>query len=140
MTYPSLALAEGPPNFANFWTSMNAHEQTFYLEGYSQGVLYGIFEMAVIYNNEEDREKTEKERQLIKKIYLRDNSIDMKVLSKVITDLYSDPANSYIETNEMIFLAKDKLQGQPIDEKLIRARKYAHDTHKFRQNLMKDKR
>ncbi len=47
----------------------------------------------------------------------------------VVTDLYKDPANSFIDATDMIFLAQDKLRGENIEDDLARKRKWAVELH-----------
>ncbi len=49
----------------------------------------------------------------------------------VITDLYGDPANVYIAMVDMVYLARDKLEGQNIDPLLAAARKRAIELHRL---------
>jgi hypothetical protein len=44
------------------------------------------------------------------------------VLEKVLTDLYQDPANTFIVFSSMIYIARDKLSGLDVEPKLRRAR------------------
>ena len=46
----------------------------------------------------------------------------MVVLSNVITSLYDDPANTYVSRSDIIPIARDKIAGQPIEDRLLRAR------------------
>ena len=47
----------------------------------------------------------------------------------VMTDLYKDPANAFIRTRDILFLARDKLLGEKIDDRLVSARREAVKSH-----------
>jgi hypothetical protein len=44
------------------------------------------------------------------------------VLSNVISELYNEPANSYIEIGDVVRISRDKIQGKSVDNKLLKAR------------------
>jgi len=46
-------------------------------------------------------------------------------VTNIISDLYKDPANTYIEVSDMCLLASRKLRGEPIDSLLGELRKKA---------------
>jgi hypothetical protein len=48
---------------------------------------------------------------------------DIAAIRDVMTDLYKDPANQYVQLSDMVFIARDKLRGDQIDESLNKARK-----------------
>lgn len=47
------------------------------------------------------------------------------ILADAMTHLYDDPANSYLPFAWVLYLAKDRIEGKPIEEKLLEARKHA---------------
>jgi hypothetical protein len=53
----------------------------------------------------------------------------------VISDLYKDPANAFIITLDMFFLARDKIEGKDVEKGLMEARKKAIDTHQLNENM-----
>ncbi len=55
--------------------------------------------------------------------------IDVAVLSNVLSELYNDPANSFIEIGDMARIARDKIQGESVDNKLLKARKKVLDVY-----------
>jgi len=62
--------------------------------------------------------------------------LDLKVIRDIMNDLYKDPANSYISFQNMIFIAKDKLAGKPIENKLIEERKSIKEAEEKMQELL----
>lgn len=133
LTIPDVVLAEGPTNWSMFWKSFTIGERISYLDGYAEGVLQGYWETLGIVVSDLTKDKLKSDRttqaiQLAKEIYL---DIDMTVLSVVISDLYDDPANSYVETGDMAYIARDKIQGKPIEDRLLGARRKAQDAYKL---------
>lgn len=47
---------------------------------------------------------------------------DGAAIRDVMTNLYSDPANTYIRYDSMVYIARDKLNGKDVDPRLRRAR------------------
>jgi hypothetical protein len=47
---------------------------------------------------------------------------DADALRDVMTSLYSDPANTYIRYDSVVYLSRDKLNGKDIKPSLMRAR------------------
>ncbi len=54
-------------------------------------------------------------------------------IQEVITDLYKDPANAFICTLDMFFLARDKIEGKDITKGTMEARRKAIETHEMKQ-------
>ena len=61
---------------------------------------------------------------------------NLEVIRDIMTDLYKDPANTYISFKNMIFIAKDKLSGKPIEDKLIEERKSIKEAEEKMQELL----
>lgn len=47
---------------------------------------------------------------------------DTDVLGNVMTSLYADPANTYIQNDDMVYLARDKIGGKDVESALRDAR------------------
>ena len=61
---------------------------------------------------------------------------DLKVIRDIMNDLYKDPANAYISFQNMIFMAKDKLSGKSIENKLMEERKSIKEAEEKMQELL----
>ncbi|GAX60555.1 hypothetical protein SCALIN_C13_0067 [Candidatus Scalindua japonica] len=59
------------------------------------------------------------------------------VLRNVISDLYNDPANSYIEICDIAYIARDKIQWKFVDNKLLKARREVQAFYERFQHLLK---
>ena len=62
--------------------------------------------------------------------------LDLKVIRDIMNDLYKDPANAYINFEYMVFIAKDKLSGKPIENKLAEKRKSIKETEEKMRDLI----
>ena len=61
----------------------------------------------------------------------------LKIL-KVMTDLYSDPANKYVPFGKMVYIAQDKLNGKAVKNALRDAAKEAVEIHYIYEKLKKE--
>jgi hypothetical protein len=94
-----------PVDSGRLWKSWSAYERLVYLRGFHDGSFYAIEHSAP--------------PQAIKEIALRYGFTQIR---DVITSLYSDPANAYINLSAMVFIARDKLDGQNAEQLLTKAR------------------
>ncbi|SPD73396.1 hypothetical protein PITCH_A1840002 [uncultured Desulfobacterium sp.] len=62
------------------------------------------------------------------------------ILSKVILNLYESPENSYIQINDMILVAKDKIVGKPTGSAIQSARSKSLRAYELKRDIKnKDK-
>ncbi len=135
LTIPNIVLAEVPANQSKYWQSLTANERTYYLYGHQDGIYKNFFEMFDIISKPLDKSESYKLNQLFTEMIIDYKVIDVTVLSNVISDLYNDPANSYIEVGDMTRIARDKIQGKSVDNKLLEARRRIQHGYKSLQNL-----
>lgn len=60
---------------------------------------------------------------------------DEKKLRDVMTNLYKDPANSYIQLMDMVYIARDSLNGGEISASVLKARKYAKTNYEINKKM-----
>ena len=116
-------------NYANTWQSWTVYDRYVYLWGFQEGSNTAYLAAAdnwlppgTLFQKPEAKE--------VKKV--RESTFlffDLKTIRDVVTDLYNDPANSYIPFEKIIYVARDKLRGEDITEALRKARKDAHESH-----------
>jgi hypothetical protein len=53
----------------------------------------------------------------------------------VVTEIYRDPANAFLEPLTVVFLARDKLSGEDIGTALLKARKEVLEKYEAAKNL-----
>lgn len=124
---------EEPKKYVELWnSSSNIQKITFIL-----AMDYGITKGIEICSNGfayyfSEREGEEKGKQIfitalsILNEYLEIRStFDIEVISKVVTELYKDPANSYIRISDMYILALRKVKGENIESLLRESREKA---------------
>ena len=99
-------------NYGQRWNGWSADRHWVYLEGFIDGQSGTFFRLS----KEIPPERVQPLREESFVVY------DVGVLADVITSLYADPANTYINFESMIYIARDKLSGKDIDIRLRRAR------------------
>ena len=116
------ATQDAYPNFGEHWLQMSERDRLFYIEGFEAGTKLAILTFLCPNPPNGCSYESELRKQLNKKM-LSDFNND--AISKVKTDLYKDPANSFIIDGWIYRVAKEKLEGKNIDELLIWGRKEA---------------
>jgi hypothetical protein len=94
------------------WLAWSELERRIYLFGFVDG---GSVYLDFVFRQPEQVRKEVLDRAAVK--------YDDEVLSPVITSLYRDPANVYIRTDSMVYIARDKLAGQDVEPRLRTARR-----------------
>jgi hypothetical protein len=125
-------LAEEPPNFSKRWNSLSDYGKVAYLLGLGEGLGIGFLDcvnwLTPYFPEKKEGEKIRAYIPIgINKYFKYVNfiSTNEEVVIKVISDLYKDPANAYINTPKMSFLAYRKLKGESIESSLRELREEA---------------
>jgi len=127
-------LAEEPYNYGKIWNSWSDYMRSIYTMGLKDGLqdqfsFSFIARLMMEENNVLD--KYFKDSEVIKTEKTRNRTLwdfimfDDKAIRNVMTDLYKDPANVYIEFSSMCLIAYHKLKGEDIEPLLQEARKKA---------------
>jgi len=114
--------AFNPSDHGKWWKSLTVSEQTTYISGLKDGYthcnVYDIFPILDSMMKKEELEtfynKLQSESPFLRHMY----DIDIEVMRKNISELYKDPANTYIEPFEILCAAIDKIEGKSIEDKL----------------------
>jgi hypothetical protein len=61
---------------------------------------------------------------------------DENKLIDVMTNLYKDPANSYILLGDMVYIARDTLKGNDVSSAVLKARKKGIDTYELNKKMI----
>jgi hypothetical protein len=137
------SFAFNPSEHGKWWRNLTKSEQTIYIiglrDGYEHCNVYDIFpildgmmkkdELETFYN------KLQSESPFLRRMY----DIDIDVMKKNISELYKDPANTYIEPFEILCVAIDKIEGKSIEAKLKELRERPWRLKKrLEQNKRKD--
>ena len=130
LTLLKTAIATDIYNYADLWRSWNVVAREAYINGVVDGIAEAYIEILITVapdkfpkNPEPAEIKKVREKLFVR--YTRGQICD------VITDLYKDPANAFIRTINMFFLARNKIEGKDITPDLIDARKKAIEHHKI---------
>jgi len=124
---------EGPKKYGELWNSFSNIQKITYILATDYGITKGIDICLKGYGDYFiEREGKEKRKQIaiaglsILNEYLEIRSpFDIEVISKVVTELYKDPANIYIWISDMYILALLKIKGESIESSLREAREKA---------------
>lgn len=116
-------------NYSDWWNQLSREGKISYLTGVRDGGAnaYIVASQAWI-PREEYLEKPTSQRidQVIKQVFLR---LDVVDIADVMSNLYQDPANKYIDSVDMVYIARNKLLGEHIEDDLASARKEAVDLY-----------
>jgi len=150
-------VANERPNYKKIWDSWSNYERYVYLWGLSDGLSENIsasghirsllidpesyFDIALYFKEARSLywSSSEETKKAINRIKEREREVfrviiqfgspknPLEVIRDITTDLYKDPANSYIYLKDMCFLAFWKLKGKDIEPILIKSRKESAD-------------
>jgi len=125
---PTPSFADDPPNRGQLWKDMKWEGQIMYVQGYEDGGFRAL--LAV---RDHDRWPVTNNKwapDWIQHVFLKAPAAQ---ISDVMTDLYKDPANAYIQWDEMLLIAREKLEGTTADiaGRLRQARAKALFEHRF---------
>jgi len=99
-------------NYGREWNAWSNGSRSIYLEGFVDGQSHTY----LLLQNDLPTERREPLRLQTFTFY------ESGALRDVMTSLYSDPANTYIAYDSMVYIARDKLGGKDIEVALRNAR------------------
>jgi hypothetical protein len=114
--------------YGETWLALSSDAKLMFLEGYSEGVAQGIADAHKVITK-----KSVLDLKVFQNTFYLHNPYfrtDEKVLIDVMTELYKDPANVYVQYDQMMWVAKRKLDGHPIETELTNARKIYRNIQK----------
>ncbi|MBI4455432.1 MAG: hypothetical protein HY644_05980 [Acidobacteria bacterium] len=128
------AFSAEPFNYAELWRSWNPITREAYITGAVDGIAEAYFTtISAVAPDKITRDPLPPEvRKATDKLFVR---YAREQIGSVMTDLYKDPANAFVSTLNMFFLARDKIEGKDIAKGLMEARKSALDTHRLNEKM-----
>lgn len=114
-------------DYGKIWATWGKEGHTAYIGGFNHGKNHALLIVGnEIFNSNNRGDKVpetfyENIRVNIETLYDTNKIID------VITNLYKDPANSYIAFNNIFYIAQDSLSGKDVSKDILWARKAAID-------------
>jgi hypothetical protein len=120
-------------NYATVWQSWNAAVRGAYVKGVADGAFHAYMTAGQDWLDRGQltkRPEPEKVARVRERVIVSDVEAQMP---SVITDFYQDPGNIYIVLVDMVYVAKDKLEGKDVDLALAAARKHAVEVHRASQ-------
>lgn len=122
-------------DYGKIWTTWGKDGQTAYIWRFIDGGGYALQTvMSEIIASDEKGGKVPKsfyENVRLKTVTLYDEN---KIID-VITNLYKDPANSYIWFNDMVYIARDSLSGKDVSKAILEARKAAIANYELNKKM-----
>ena len=106
-------------NSGQEWATMTVLARAWYVKGFQEGTGYA-FNKTVGFLI--DRQGSVKDSEIEPLRLATMTEHDASVLADLVTDLYRDPANTYITHAAMIYIARDKLNGKDTEPLLREAR------------------
>jgi hypothetical protein len=128
-----IAGADEPYDYATRWKAWDVYTRTAYVAGVTEAISIAFFTTA----GNLTKEPSPQEKLRIMDILKFGSAIERKKIIEVMTDIYQDPANSYIETVKIFILAQDKIEGKDISKSLEDARRQAYELFKLEQKMKK---
>lgn len=124
---PIVVVADEPYNYAILWHHWGYESQDAYIEGYYAGVATTYMKAMEIW-----KPKSEKIEMVRKSVFLGDIKT---AIHSVVSDLYKDPSNAYILLEDMLVIARNKINGKDITSDLQIARKHAIETKELNEKI-----
>jgi len=114
-------LAQASLNYGEFWNSLSDKERIIYFIGMRDGMAKGrcdCIEWFASYLKEEESRQVGYD--FLDEYYQYDQflSSNREAIIKFISDLYKEPANTYIYVSDICFLAYRKFRGESIESSL----------------------
>ena len=117
-------LAKEPYNYGKIWYSWSDYIRSIYIMGLKDGLqdqIYFSFIYRLIIEEKDVFDKYLKDSEVVKTEEARNKTLsgfinfDDEAIRNVMTDLYKDPANTYISFYDMGGIAYRKLKGEAIE-------------------------
>ena len=122
-------------DYGKIWTAWGKEGQTTYIWGFIDGGGHAMItvmnEITASDNRGDKVPKTFYENIRVKTATLYDEN---KIID-VITNLYKDPANSYIWFKYMVYIARDSLSGKDVSKAILEARKAAIANYELNKKM-----
>jgi hypothetical protein len=138
-TIPTPLRSDEMYNFAQWWSNLSVQAKHSYIDGVKDAVPRTYLSALNEWIPKDEQYKTsESERVSIvrRAVFLMRFTSASIVL--VMTDLYKDPSNMFIDTIDMVYVARDKLNGENIEGRLTDARKAAVKNHELNEKMKRN--
>jgi hypothetical protein len=112
-------------DYANIWRTWGKDGQAAYIWGFIDG---GGHAMQTVMGEiiASDKRSGKIPKQFYENIRIKTATLyDENKIIDIISSLYKDPANSYIWFQDMVYIARDSLNGKDVTKAILEARKSA---------------
>jgi hypothetical protein len=122
-------------DYGKIWTAWGKDGQTAYIWGFIDGgahALQTVMSEIIV----SDKRGGKVPKSFYENIRLKTATLyDENKIIDVVTNLYKDPANSYIWFNDMIYIACDSLSGKDVSKAILEARKAAMINYELNKKM-----
>jgi hypothetical protein len=127
-------LSSSQYDYADQWKSWSNAGRDAYLQGFVDGNSEAFITAGKDWLPKEffHSPQSKRVKAVASKLFL---IFDAAAIRDVVTDLYADPANRYINFTRMVHIARDKLKGADYAQQLREARKQVFDEQRLREQL-----
>jgi hypothetical protein len=122
-------------DYGKIWRAWGKDGQTAYIWGFIDGQSYTFLTvMSEIIASDKKGDKVPK--SFDKNIRLKTAILyDENKIIDIITNLYKDPANSYVWFQDMVYIARDSLSGKDVTKAILEARKAAIANYELNKKM-----
>jgi hypothetical protein len=113
-----------PSDQGKWWRSLNNSEKIIYLTGLKDGFDKFVTDLFPLLEKKGEFNTFYKHMESQSSFFRRMYDINTEVMQKSLSDIYKDPANTYIEPYDALCLAIDKIEGKSIEIDLQRLREF----------------
>jgi hypothetical protein len=122
-------------DYSKIWKAWGRDGQTAYIWGFIDG---GGHAMQTVMSEiiASDKQGGKVPQNFYENIRVKTATLyDENKIIEIITNLYKDPANSYILFQDMVYIARDSLSGKDVTKAILDARKAAIATHELNEKM-----
>jgi hypothetical protein len=121
-----------PFNNANLWKSYSEQTKRVYVDGFADGVSETFIAAAGSWIGYDKLKEpvSEKVKKVRDRVFIR---YTQEQIPAVMSDLYKDPANDFVLFQDILLIARDRIEGKKTEELLNEARKKAMDSHEINE-------
>lgn len=114
---PSFSMSAGPYNYAAEWLQNSPETRAAYVEGMADGIVSGFLDTSGFFEKNGISDETMKKLK-----WISINRAMQSQIPQVVTHLYGDPENAFINFSLMVSVAKRKLEGADVSGTLCKYR------------------
>ena len=124
-TLHHITYGQEPYNYATRWQAWSPNSQAAYVEGLADGIVEAYLTLASVWLPAGEFGRVPPTARVERGRHKLFPWTTISQLAQVVTALYEDPANAYVKTRRVVFIARDRLGGKNVEADLMEARQEA---------------